>query len=103
MDDSRFKLSQHVVEATSYEVLKIIEQCDRDNVLWKQDFEGRVINVGSLNEYPIVMYIQWYTINYQLVLFWESTSRVVDYVMIEDWLDDHCNVSSKTNAMNFNP
>lgn len=97
--DKRYANTFYRVEATTYEVLTIIGRYD-DCYRWKQDHFGTLETVGRLDSRPIVITCQWYEIHDRLVMFWEATSEVVDYKLIEEWFNTHCPCPS-TNAMNF--
>lgn len=55
---------------------------------WDQA-SGKCFTVGYFGEHPVAVQIFWNKINGQWVGFWEPTSRVVDYQMIEKWLDQN--------------
>jgi len=97
--DKRYAETFYRVEATTYEVLAIIGRYD-DCYRWKQDCRGTSEIVGWLDSRPINITCQWYEIHDRLVMFWEATSELVDYKLIEGWFAEHCPCPS-TNAMNF--
>lgn len=87
---------------------------DYDRMPWEQDTEGLCPQVGTLAKNPVRIAIFWNRIggvynketgqfdDRRLVLFWEATSRVVDFEMVEKWLEERTpNAKVRTNAMNF--
>jgi hypothetical protein len=77
-------------------------------VEWQDVSQGWSKQVGSLDGRPVVVSLRWSYLDGQLVLFWHGTSQVVDYKMIEDWLDEHFKATydndtckAKCDASNF--
>jgi hypothetical protein len=108
----------YVIEATSCEGLHLwsewhkpgpreIKRTGPDapaNAPWEQMNPGCIITVGHLTKMPVCVGLSWARIHGQLVLFWDATSQVVDYRMIEKWLSDNVPAYKRgdyTNAMNF--
>jgi hypothetical protein len=90
------------VEANSYESLCIWEQFN-EKCTWVQHTRGAMRQIGELAGRPIWVTLFWNTINGKKVLFYEATSQVVDYEMVENWirknaLNEH---GIRTDAMNF--
>jgi hypothetical protein len=110
--DARFTLTEYVVEATSTEQYYLWKDAS-PNCKWEQGMSGLAIEVGKLGgplqeKRPIVITCQWNRINGMDVLFWEATSRLVDYRMIEEWFKQNCypyehssGKAAKCDAMNF--
>jgi hypothetical protein len=110
--DPRFAHTEYVVEATSAEKYFLWELHAGKNT-WEQGSSGLVIEIGKLGgplqeKRPIVICCWWERINGMNVLFWEATSQLVDYRMIEEWFKQNCypyehgsGRAAKTDAMNF--
>lgn len=66
----------------------------------KLDSHGKLITVAKVNERPICISVILGTINQKKILFWHATSELVDYKLINEWLnaflpqpldaDNHC-------------
>lgn len=92
-----------VVEATGYEKLYLWTQYsdewdDRSN-------GGYLVRVGEVGDEGIYISILIHKVRNQKILFWHATSQVVDYRIIEQWLDQNIpwpdGVRNKTDANNF--
>lgn len=106
-DDPRFGLTEFVVKGNSFEVYTLWAECQRDGVPWKQE-KSVLMQVGRVNDMPVVISVRWEIIDGLRVLFWEPSSRMVDNQMIEEWFDHNCCPKwdngtriARTNAMNF--
>jgi len=95
----------YLIEANSFEMLTLWEQhssmCD-----WEEYRIGDSVTIGYLDSRPVCISRLWAEINGQLVMFYHPTSQVVDYAMIEQWLDENCKTKEDgkvphTDAMNF--
>ena len=99
--------TKYAVEANSFETSSIYTNFViggrlKDGISWKQVSLGTGVVVGHIDNRPIFVSLLWNYIHGELVLFWEATSVVVDYAVVEDWLDK--NLASdlkKSDAMNF--
>lgn len=111
-EDPRWTETRFLVEATDHE--RFAEWCfnastspwsyDRphDRVEWTQTSPGYSCRAGSLAAKPVQVHLQWDYLDGELVCFWAATSLVVDYAMIDAWLEKKFpNVKRKTNAMNL--
>jgi hypothetical protein len=94
---------QHFLWKEYVDQLKLI----RDDE-WVQKNPGYSTTIGEINGRPIVIHLNWVVIKGVLVCFYEATSQLVDWVMIEAWLDKCCNPmydkgsrQARTDAMNF--
>jgi hypothetical protein len=75
---------------------------DIRNVDWVGTNPGHWERIGELAGHPVVVNLSWSYLNGALVCFYESTSRVVDWDVIESWLAKKFpNVRVKTNATNL--
>lgn len=76
----------------------------KDRVDWEQVNPGWLETVGTVGDSPVAVSIGFSYLDGHLILFWEATSQVVDYRMIEAWLEANVPAYAKgkrTNAMNF--
>lgn len=92
--DIRFKLTEYVVEATSFE-RNYLKQNYADKNDWKNDDFGIITTLAMIGEKnqekrPINIQCQWARINGLYVLFWYACSQLVDYKLIEDWFKKNC-------------
>ena len=58
---------------------------------WKSGNMGYSRQIGKIGDRTIWVSFYLDTINGLRVLFWNATSQLVDYKMIEDYLEKHCN------------
>jgi hypothetical protein len=112
-NDPRWSAVHYLVEATEYE--RHAAWCFRakqspwtydlramNDVEWTQTSPGYNWQVGELAGRRVFVGLQWDYLDGQLVCFWEATSSVVDYDMIEAWLKEKFpNASFWANAQNF--
>lgn len=56
---------------------------------WKQISPSLGIEMGSLDNRPVFVQIDWAEIDGALIGFWEPTSEVVDYAQIKKWFEEH--------------
>lgn len=102
------------VEATSYEkhmlwqeyaqeALKLREGGPdrRIRYPWKEGLSGLGHGVGEIDDRPVCLSLLVDTIASHRILFWHCTSQVVDYVMIENWLDKVLPDRKNGDPMNF--
>lgn len=92
-----------IVEATTFELICIQLQYSKDErykipSMWTF---ASAITVGEFNKFPVVISIEVYLINGKHILFWNSTSRVVDYNIIDNFFRKNYPGVRLTNAMNF--
>ena len=88
--DDMFRLAEYVVEVSNYERQSLWEKHHEANN-WKSAMERYGRQIGEIGDRPIWATFSLETINGLRVLFWEATSQLVDYKMIEDYLEKHCN------------
>ena len=70
-------------------------------VTW-ETMESSFHTIGHLQNRPIVVSISWHRINGQVVMFYEATSKLVDWAMIESWLTKQFpHIKHKYDAANF--
>jgi hypothetical protein len=92
--DIRFKLTDYVVEANSFEYRCLWNQY-REKTDWKDDNFGIVTTLAMVGEKnqekrPINISCRWVKIDGTYVLFWYACSQLVDYKLIEDWFKKNC-------------
>ena len=98
--EEKYLDTKFLVEANSFEHLALWKENNKEYD-WQEDTrcEARTMYV---NDRPICYTCQWSIINKQRVMFWDPTSQLVDYKLIEEDLKKICpNIISKSNAMNF--
>ncbi len=90
--DGLFKGVFFIVEANSFELDYLRQQFNNNTFpLWKrkswEDVNvGRSATIGSCAGKPVCISLRYITINNKLVCFYNATSVVVDYNMVEEWL-----------------
>lgn len=107
-EDPRFKETFFLVEASSFEKQSLWERWN-DLLVWEDQNRGCIGQVGILDDRSVVISVFWANIEGKLVAFWEPTSQVVDYKMIEEWFAQNCvppkvdrgTRNARCNAMNF--
>lgn len=52
---------------------------------WKEESAGHGITIGKMDRRPVCIVLWWAILNGHRVMFWEATSQVVDYKMVQDW------------------
>ena len=108
--DTRFKNTEYAVEADSYTMQSLWEtysneqlnlyKTERNTIDWKQDLKGTLTQIGELNGRPIIVCFFWAKLNNHLIVFYEATSQLVDWCMVEEWLDINC-PCERCDANNF--
>lgn len=66
---------------------------------WEQDTLGQWMQIGELAGYPICVSWSFAVVDGRVVCFYEPTSRVVDYEVVQAWARAIC--PSHTDAINF--
>jgi hypothetical protein len=74
-----------VVEANSFEYSCLWEKYNTEG--WDENYSGRGITVGYLDENPIFIGLRKAKIRGADILFVDATSRVVDWEIIRAWLE----------------
>lgn len=87
-----FRLAEYVVEVTTAEKHFLWEKYHKE-VDWDEQkfFTGFGRDIGRVDKRPITVSFRLILINKLHVLFWEATSELVDYKMIDDYMKEHCN------------
>ena len=90
----KIKQTEYLVEATSNEVLDIWRTyCDTSfhphegmkKYSWEQMNPGWAPTIGQLDGRPVRISMFWNRLDGHMIGFWEATSQVVDYRMIDEW------------------
>jgi hypothetical protein len=68
---------------------------------WKENTSGYGINVGTFAGREVWISINSAVINGRKILFWHATSSIVDYGLIDIWIETHFKGIKKTDATNF--
>ena len=112
--ESRLKSTDFLVEATHNEWHTLWSRwCRRSDECreplfdnWEQ-LGGWLVTVGRLDGRPVCISLNWDRLDGFLVCNWEATSELVDYKMVNAWLDKHFTGKTKDgrrarcNAANF--
>jgi len=105
--DPRFEDTEFLIEADDFAQHALWREW-HDKVIWEQDSSGLLYSVGELGGYPVTVSINWAKLNGHRVCFYSDSSRVVDWTMIEEWLNKVCyprwgnnSRHARTNATNF--
>ena len=92
--ESRLKKTFFIVEATSFEQSCLWrDYCSRsdkpryDVHTWVSISPGWMIHISEINDRPCCISTTWYKIDGKLVMFWYPCSELVDYKLIEEWLE----------------
>lgn len=106
---NRLSEVEYLVEATEFERECLwVDNCYGTNkkVVWESSSEvfapivGYIDN-GSVCE-PVVIYVNYVTINNHMVAFWRPISTFVDFNKVDEYLTENCtNCFFKTKAQNF--
>jgi len=104
------KTTQEIMDITDY-VIKETSAYDvweklsgNKNLKWEQNASGVMVEIGDFGGMPIVITVQWDRVNGKNIMFYEATSTVVHYDMINDWLEENCPAykrGARTNTSNL--
>lgn len=77
-----------VVEATSYEKHVLWDKLHNGKgYTWEQSLSGPIVTIGYLDKRPVCISLFVHKINDRRILFIDATSGVVDWTMIDKWLE----------------
>jgi hypothetical protein len=108
-----FKDVKYIVEATDNEWHMLWEKYHYQPrsglpIPWEEISMGKIVTIGEVAKRPIAIQISWAIINGHKVMFYEGSSQLVDYKMMEKWLEHHSLNTiqhegrwAKTNVSNF--
>jgi hypothetical protein len=68
---------------------------------WEDDSTGDAEILGNLEGMPVVIARTWGKVNGKMVMFIEPTSQVVDYRMIDKWIEDTLPHTTTTDVTHF--
>lgn len=54
---------------------------------WEQEGSGYLITIGEIDNRPICINVWWEWLEGYRVMFYEATSQVVDYVIVDNWIE----------------
>lgn len=105
--DPRFKDTEFLIEADEFAQFALWREW-HGRVKWEEESAGLAYTVGEIGGSPVVVSCFWAKLNGHRVCFYNATSRVIDWEMIETWLKRACyplwdskTRHAQTNAMNF--
>lgn len=52
---------------------------------WEQEMSGTLVTIGTVDDRPISIDITWAKLNGCRVLFYDASSQLADWKMIEEW------------------
>ncbi len=122
--ETRLARTLFIVEATSFERMSLWAHHSEDAVYplynprrgvpaysqhkWEDIPNGYGVTVNPSGKRPVCILLTWVRIDGQLVMFWEGCSKLVDYNLIDKWLEEHFKGTYDNNtrraecdAMNF--
>lgn len=112
--DPRFSMTEYAVEADSFSYQALWEKFSTETihktpmsvVRWEEDSLGHMTTIGWFNKRPININFRWATLNGHSILFYDACSQLVDYKMVEDWLDKYtkfrrCDANNFHNVLNL--
>lgn len=115
-NDHNTREAVYLVEATHFEVHALWLEYSEEalahgwgsadtrirRVPWQQIGLGYGANIGTFGKMPVVVAVSFARIHGQVVAFYEATSQVVDYRMVEKWRGKQFPAArGRTNPMNF--
>lgn len=70
---------------------------------WDGFSDCRLFHIGFLDEMSVCIQMTWHKIEGKRICFYNGTSQVVDWRMIEAFIDECCEIAGcqKTDAQNF--
>lgn len=96
-----------VVDANSFEQHCLWEKYS-SRLDWKSNSGGFGAQIGTVDGRPVNLSLFTAQLNGQKVLFVDAVSQLVDYKMVDDWLEANCAPTydnghrvARTNGMNF--
>lgn len=92
--DERFNNTIYMVQATHFERLRLWQEFTKYDtpaypaVDWKDD-SGIILTLGEVAGRPIACEFMFLKINGQRICWYEGSGSLVDYSMIDQWLEHH--------------
>ena len=91
----------YMVEATSYETLSLWQK-HHEELNWQGVTRGGpMFQLGQLDGRPVVLSVDIFEILGRKVMSYQPTSQVVDWVMVEEFLEKNWPHAKTTGAINF--
>ena len=90
-----------ICEATPFEMSHLREEYMSFGYEWTRCSAGKGITLGRIDDMPIVASFRNAIVQGKKILFWNATSQVVDYRVIEKWFSENYPVTRKTDAVNL--
>lgn len=104
---NRLCVTSFLVEADSFATTELHNNFCTGNSLCRfpkierwENINGFSVTVGDLDNRPVVICLSWSILDGTIICFWEATSQVVDYQLIEDWFKKYY-LGPKCDANNF--
>lgn len=89
----------YAVEANSFEYSALYKEYAKEQGhVWKENLSGRGACIGYVGKRMVFVSFRTAIINGRKILFYEATSPMVDWDMIEDWLRSNLPTSAKRAA-----
>lgn len=79
--------TEYAVEATDFEKFSLWKQHNEKVSSWTNRLGGYSITLGIIEGMPIVLSVVFEQIEDHLILFYTPTSQLVDWRMIEAWVE----------------
>ena len=104
--DQQFAKAVYVVEASRTEQLDLWVANNKKET-WRQKSEGSWFQIGVYNRQPVCVAFTFAEINGKIVVFYDSTSNIVNWELIRKWIKKRCNPydinnrQAQCDAMNF--
>lgn len=83
--EQRIAAVVYAVRANSFETLSLWKEHDLE-LDWDGSSSGQDVTVGNVGDDSIVLNLMFHVIAGQVVLFYNATSQVVDYRIVDAWL-----------------
>lgn len=100
IEGGKFALTELFVEGDSFNFYERYHDDKNGNFELIQDMAGHSIEIGKFAGQSIRVSFDWYLVNGCYVCFYEPTSIVVHWRMVEQWLELQSK-APRTNLINF--
>lgn len=107
-DANLFKDVVFIVEADSFASLSLWRNHFHSPIhenskitTWEEVNPGKVITIGHCADSPVCVEIFYSILNGKKVMFYNTCSSIVDYDMVEKWINHYSSGIQSCNAMNF--
>ncbi len=82
--------TEFVVEADEFARFQLNRQW-HEKVDWEFDPRCYKVDIGTFAGFPVTLNLQFTKLNGKRIMFYSPSSQVVDYEMIDQWLQANCN------------